>query len=100
MEYLICPDSRIDGAVADSRRNRRSSHRSQQTALKGLRIRRIAPDQVRDAAGQNVAEKAEAAPQDGSRRDLPGDRRPGLQDLERGGIENISQPCMNRRVQG
>ena len=49
----------IDGAVRHARRNGRSAHRAQQSALKGLRVRRIGSHQIGHAARQDVAEQAE-----------------------------------------
>ena len=49
-----------------------------------LRDTAIDPDQISDAARQDIAEKTETAPQYGPRLDLPGNGRPGLQDRQRG----------------
>ena len=75
VEYLIRGDRRIDRAVGHSRRDRRSAYGAQQTALEGLGVRRIHADQIDNAAGQQIAEQAESAPQDRLGRDLPGNRR-------------------------
>ena len=63
IEGLIRRDGRIDGAVRHARRNRRSADRSQQAALKRLRVRRIHAHQVDHASRQQIAEQTEAGPQ-------------------------------------
>ena len=88
IEELIRRRGRIDGAVRNSWRDRDSSHRAEQPALKGLRVGRIRSHEIDHAARQDVAEQAEPAAQHRVRRELPGDGGSRLQDRGRRGGEN------------
>jgi hypothetical protein len=62
IEELIRRHGCIDSAAGNSWRDRDSSHRAEQPALKGLRVGRIRADKIDHAARQDVAEQAETTP--------------------------------------
>ena len=67
--------------------------------MEGLVVRRIHPDEIRDASRHDVAEEAEARSQHRVVLELPRDRRSGLKNRERSRCEESSKVSLNRIAQ-
>ena len=57
------------------------------------------PNEIGDAAGQNIAENSEAGSQHRFRLELPRNRRSRLQNRQRRGREHIAEMSLNGCVQ-
>ncbi len=98
-ETLIGGDGGADGAIRNARRDGGSSRRAEQAALERFDVGRIRADQIGNAAGQNVAEDAEASSEDGARLELPGDGGSRLEDGEGRGRKEVGEMRLNGGIE-
>src|SRR6516162_2408216 len=90
-EALVRANGCVHRAVRHAWRNAHPANCAEQTTPERPHIRRVHADDVRNAAGKDIAEEAETRSQDRMRRELPRDGRSRLQNGERGGIEQFAK---------
>ena len=63
-EALVGSDGGVNSAIGNAGRDGGAADGAEKSALEGLHVRRVHPDQISNAAGKDVAEDAKAGAQD------------------------------------